>query len=458
MEENIYYIWLNSACGAGSQVSGELLKLYGTAENIYNLSPKELESLEQPLSIRKENLNKLNDKNLSRSEKIYAYCIKNNISVINCNEEIFPLSLKKIRSNPVLLYCRGIIKNINESLCIAMVGTRKMSPYGKSAAYHLAFELARKGAVIISGMAEGIDAASHWGALNAGGYTVAVLGSGIDVIYPPKNKELFEKLVGGGLVVTEYDPRTEPLRTNFPVRNRLISGLAQAVTVVEADKKSGSLITAKAGLFQGKDLFAVPGDINKANSGGVNDLIKNGANIVTCADDILSEYEYLYSIKSNIIPENSREYGILNKTRAKNKISSEGTFPNHVQSSAESPRPANPVNIISNVKSAAVRETKHDFTEKQSAGKEAGSSRADMKLNIEQKLMALEVILNENESRIFSVISENADKPIHPDDFAGRGIPVNEIISLLSILEIYGIVVPCPGDKYKLSDVYLSDK
>lgn len=449
MEENIYYIWLNSACGAGSQVSGELLKLYGTAENIYNLSSEELDSLERPLSIRKENLNKLNDKNLSRSEKIYDYCIKNNISVINCNEEIFPLNLKKIRTHPVLLYCRGIIKNINESLCIAMVGTRNMSPYGKSTAYYLALELAKKGAVIISGMADGIDAAAHWGALNAGGYTVAVLGCGIDRIYPPKNKELFEKLVVNGLVVTEYDPRTEPLGTNFPVRNRLISGLAQAVTVVEADKKSGSLITAKAGLFQGKDLFAVPGDINKANSGGVNELIKNGANIVTCADDILSEYEYLYNIKLSRKPSNNQGYKTINKNPSKTNGSSANVYKR-----TELP-PANPVNIISNVKSAAVSEGKKNYPEKKTAEDKPVES---AKLNIEQKLMALEVILNEQESKIFAVISENAEKPIHPDDFAGKGIPVNEIISLLSILEIYGIVQQCPGDRYKLSDVYLSDR
>ncbi|MDP2279850.1 MAG: DNA-processing protein DprA, partial [Nitrospirota bacterium] len=169
------------------------------------------------------------------------------------------------------------------------VGSRKYSPYGKLAAEKLSSELSSMGFTIVSGMARGIDTLAHTAAINSGGRSIAVLGSGIDVPYPPENRGLMEKLSGSGYVISEFPPGTPPERENFPKRNRIISGLSLGVLVVEATADSGSLITASCALEQGKEVFAVPGNINSANSKGTNDLIKKGAKLVQNAEDVIEE-------------------------------------------------------------------------------------------------------------------------------------------------------------------------
>ena len=410
MSDDLQYIWLAGACGAGSALPERLLGIFKSAGNVFNAIKEELENCGFELDAGV--LEKLCAKDTGEAEKILEFCAKNNVSVLNCDDTLYPGRLRGIRAFPAVLYYRGRLPDIDDNLCVAMVGTRKMTDYGKNAAYELARELAACGAIIVSGMAEGIDAASHKGCLFAGGFTIAVFGCGIDRAYPPENKTLMDRIVEKGLVMTEYPPGTEPRGFHFPERNRIISGLSQAVLVVEADNKSGALITAKTALFQGRELYAVPGNINSPNSRGTNNLLREQAGIVTEAYDILSEYEHLYSHRINI--EKTKYYGnkfaVLHKPP---KESGKSRLADTVKPEGEKP-----------------------------------------KASLSEKLAALKIILNEAELRVFEVFYERKDKKLHADDIeAGMGI--SEVMNTLTFLELYGIITSFPGDYYKISDMFL---
>ena len=198
------------------------------------------------------------------------------IKIVTKGSPEYPEHLRSIPEPPELLYCVGDISLIRRPL-IAIVGTRRSSPYGRWAAENIAERVARAGVPVVSGMAYGIDTAAHKGCIKGGMPTVAVLGTGIDICFPSSNRELYERIAAEGLLISEYPPGTEGFRSNFPRRNRIISGLSGSVIVVEGAPKSGSMITARLALEQGRDVFAVPGNINQPNSLGVNKLIADGA-------------------------------------------------------------------------------------------------------------------------------------------------------------------------------------
>jgi DNA processing protein len=240
---------------------------------------------------------------------------KNKINVVTCQDKLYPANLLNIYDRPPLIYVRGNLKN--EDINIAIVGSRMASTYGKYTTEKISRELALKGLTIVSGMARGIDSTAHRGAITAYGRTIAVLGSGLDVIYPPENKKLFDDIIQNGAVISEFPPGTPPLSANFPTRNRIISGMSYGVVIVEAGEKSGSLITARLALEQGREVFAVPGSIDSAGSRGTNKLIKQGAILIENIDDILEEImpqiEFTSALKiskaagSEIIEEKSHE-------------------------------------------------------------------------------------------------------------------------------------------------------
>lgn len=208
--------------------------------------------------------------------------------IVALNDPAYPPALRQVDSPPLLLYVRGTLLPADEQ-ALAVVGTRKASPYGRDAAYGLSRQLARSAVTIISGLALGIDTAAHRGALDGGGRTIAVLGSGIDQLYPRENQGLAGEIIRFGAVISEFPLSTPPDARNFPRRNRIISGLAMGVLVVEAPENSGALITASTAAEQGRDVFAVPGNIFNPNSRGTNRLIQDGAKLVLDADDILDE-------------------------------------------------------------------------------------------------------------------------------------------------------------------------
>ena len=199
-----------------------------------------------------------------------------------------------------MLYYKGILRDLEQDVCVAEVGTRTMTEYGSRAAYSVAYDLAKAGVVVVSGMAKGVDGMAHRGALDGGGYTVAILGCGIDRVYPPEHADLMRQIMKNGVVLTEYKPFSEPKGAHFPLRNRIISGLSQGTVVIEAPRGSGALITARTALEQGRDVFALPGKVGEMTSIGTNELIRDGAHIVTSAADILLEYQPLYPGKINL--------------------------------------------------------------------------------------------------------------------------------------------------------------
>ena len=205
------------------------------------------------------------------------------------NQEEYPEKLNKIYAPPAKLYVVGDEKILNKP-SIAIIGCRNASQYGKRVAFKFAYELAQKGIVVISGLARGIDIYSHLGAIKAKGKTIAVLGSGFNHIYPAEHKKYCVDIIEkGGAIISEYEKNTKPIPTNFPIRNRIISGLSDGVLVVEAKQRSGTLITVDYALEQGKNVFIIPGNITSNNSYGTNELIKQGAKLVTNIEEIMEE-------------------------------------------------------------------------------------------------------------------------------------------------------------------------
>ena len=218
--------------------------------------------------------------------------MKYSIIKINQNSRFYPEELKNIGCPPKELYCLGNIELLN-CKSIAVIGSRNYSEYGKKAATEFSYNLAKEGLCIVSGLARGIDSFAHESALNAKGNTIAVLGSGLDIIYPKENKYLYEKIVKNNcLIISEYPLGTPPQKQNFPARNRIISGLSEGVLVIEARKNSGTNITVDFALEQGKDVFVIPGNIYSTTSDGTNFLIKEGAIPVTDYKDILNQLNF----------------------------------------------------------------------------------------------------------------------------------------------------------------------
>lgn len=236
----------------------------------------------------------LQQRSKADSERSLQEILGSGIKIACVEDADYPSLLAKTHDPPYLFYYQGEI-GILGGLCIAIVGSRKASHYGLAQSRRFGREMALEGVVVVSGMARGIDTEAHRGALEAGGKTAAVLGSGLDVVYPPENKELLQQIIKHGVVISEFPPHTSPEPGNFPVRNRLISGLSRGVLVVEAQKRSGALITVDFALEQGRDVFAIPGPINSKNSEGTNNLIKQGACVVTELNDILGEYKTVFA-------------------------------------------------------------------------------------------------------------------------------------------------------------------
>lgn len=301
LENKKYWIWFSLIKGLGCVRKNNLLKIYGTPEEIYKLSMRELLKVD---GIGEETVTNIIE---AKNEKILNYHIKymeeNNIDIIHICEKSYPQALKQIYDAPVSLYIRGN-KEILNGKNIGIVGCRECTDYGKKAAKYFAYNLSKEKSVnIVSGLAKGVDSYAHWGSVGANiecegtkncgkkqescGKTIAILGNGLDMIYPKENIELANEIIrSGGAIISEYPCGTKPDKMNFPARNRIISGLSKGIIVIEAKEKSGTLITVDFALEQGRDVFVVPGSINSINSVGTNDLIKQGAKMVTSYEDI----------------------------------------------------------------------------------------------------------------------------------------------------------------------------
>ncbi len=274
---------LNLIPQIGSVRLGELLKYFGQPQNIFKASRQSLEPVvgggisQSIVSFDTRNL----DRDLAQAKKA-------GLEIITLFDEGYPLNLKQIPGLPIVLYVSGRITGI-DNLSLGIVGSRRASLYGLSSAEKFAAELALNNLTIVSGMARGVDTYAHQGALKVSGRTIAVMGSGFNHIYPPENRGLADRISKSGAVVSEFPMDTKPLAQNFPRRNRLISGLSLGVLVTEAARNSGALITVDFALEQGREVFALPGRIDSCGSIGTNNLLKQGAKLVTCSEDILEE-------------------------------------------------------------------------------------------------------------------------------------------------------------------------
>ena len=288
MADNIFWLWLMNLRGIGLKKKRCLLAALGSPEAVFEgnretlaatemLRPKELAAL-------------LAGKNLSAARQIQKFCQAAGVSIITPRDRLYPEGLKNLYTPPLGLFARGRLELLATSLKIGVVGARKATLSGQSQAQKFAEALSSAGVTVVSGMAEGIDSAGHLGALAGLGGTVAVMGTGIDRCYPAKNRALCQQIAAQGLLLTEFLPGERAAPYHFPLRNRIISGLSDGVLVVEAGEKSGAMITVDYALEQGKNIYAIPGDIQVAQKAGTNRLIKEGAKLVTSPSEILEDF------------------------------------------------------------------------------------------------------------------------------------------------------------------------
>lgn len=307
--ERIVLIWLNSL-GIGNSNIVKIIEYFYDLRDLWSCSNNTIygmSNLRQPV---KEKL--IENRNMENIEKLFRNIEKEDINIVTIYDDNYPLGLKYIDDNPKVLYTKGKIIE-RDDLSIAIVGSRKATAYGKWACEKFAKELVDMDVTIISGLATGIDAIAHKTALEHGGRTVGVLGNGVDVVYPKRNKALYSQMLEENSIISEFPIGTPPLAFNFPQRNRIISGISKGIIVIEAQEKSGSLITAHHGLDQGKDVFSLPGNINSIFSGGTNKLIKDGAKPLLDIEDIVEE---IYELKErrNLIKKEKIDYSDYSET------------------------------------------------------------------------------------------------------------------------------------------------
>jgi DNA processing protein len=282
-DQKKYWVGFNLVKGIGSARMRSLLNAFGSAENAWNAPVEALESAGINSHLA-ENITKLRSSDLM--ERAWDNIQKKEIQVLTWEDADYPRRLKEIDQPPPVLYVRGQLLEADQ-WAVAIVGTRRITAYGRQVSEEIASQLAQNGVCVVSGLARGVDSVAHTAALKNDGRTLAVLGNGVDQIYPPEHRKLADEIIQNGALISDYPPGTAPEAANFPPRNRIIAGLSQAVVVVEAGEKSGALITAAFAADQGREVFAVPGYLYAPQSKGTNSLIHEGAHIFLGVKDVL---------------------------------------------------------------------------------------------------------------------------------------------------------------------------
>lgn len=396
-----YWIWMQNSLGVGARTD-EILSYFETPENLYNAGSKEwrLSGLFTPKKIEA-----LKSTTPSETGKILNECRQKGYNIITPDNPLFPERLRTLSDMPLVLYGIGDCSVLSDVVSIGVVGTRNASPYGIQVAQKLSYALASSGATVVSGGALGVDSEAHAGAMLAKGRTLAFLGCGLSFGYLKENASLRRAITRYGAVVSEYPPFAPAGRMTFPIRNRLISGVSLGVVVIEAGVKSGSLITANCALEQGRDVFAIPGDIVRSSFDGTNHLIKNGAKPVFSAEDILIEYESLYGdlfdIAKSRVPLSAVEYVEYRKKKTGN-----------------------------------VRSAKPD------------KKSAEEIINPPVERKELPEYISEEAKCVYAVLNE---KETHIDDIVRKtDLKMNVVLSSLTELELSGFVELVSGKKYRI--------
>lgn len=450
-ENTLYWIWLSQKCGIASRQFDRLIEKYDDPFDLYRLDGDEIEQLEGINDALKA---KLGEKDLDAAYSTLRYCKENKVDIVSYGDSRYPSRLKNIEDAPILLYCLGHFPDFNSSLCIGVVGTRKMSEYGKQSAYKISYELASAGVVIVSGMALGVDGTAACGALSAGGRTVAVLGCGISHVYPKEHKKLMGEIARHGAVITEYPPEEPPHGHNFPKRNRIISGLCQGILVVEGAVGSGALITARRAIDQGREVFALPGKIDESNSEGPNELIREGAYTALCSDDILGRYEFLYGdvIDSSRLAKAKRK---LSRADADHALAKYGVGTRSVGRKKSADADA-PKSLREDEDIRAELLESRDGSGSVKAEKPKGARAEERHEKSDEKIAKTESLaddsaalldtLDESTRRVFENLP--IDKAVSIDALAALGINTGEAVTALTMLELCGLVSALPGGLY----------
>lgn len=292
MSDARYWVWLATLPGLTDRQRWRLLEKWHTPRAVFDRGAEEIAAAAELRPHQRRSWKKLP---LSEAEAILARCREKNIFVLPFDDPCYPRRLADIFAPPLVLYGLGRRRQLDEEAAVAVVGTRQASPYGIRMAERMGGDLAALGLTVVSGMAKGVDGCALWGALRAGGCAVAILGSGVDVVYPAENRDLYDALCRRGTVLSAYPPGAKPDRWHFPERNRLISGVSLGTLVVEAPAgRSGALLTADHAAEQGRDVFALPGSVENDASSGCLELLRQGALLAASAEDVAALYRYRF--------------------------------------------------------------------------------------------------------------------------------------------------------------------
>ena len=438
-DDIVYWIWLAEQCGYGSKYFTKLYTYYRDPHEIYNLQNEEIMQLGRrfPLNFK----DKLCQRNLEKARAIYEYCQKSGIEVIPFGDDRYPERLRLIEDPPVVLYCLGSFPDFNNKLCIGIVGTRKMSRYGRAAAYNFSYELSSLGVCVVSGLALGVDAAAACGALDGGEPTAQILGCGVGIVYPKAHSHLREEVIKRGALISEYPPLEEPKKYYFPQRNRIISGISQGVFVTECRKESGAMITANIAFMQGKELFAFPGNVGEPTAEGPNELLRRGAYAAISVEDIISHYKLYFNddnakntankLKNirmraiDVLDAQSR-YSIPDRCEENERINSAPRL-----GSKATPKPDAAERYINAVKAEPIKreivaEAREITSAPTSTAKDYG--------------------LDDKTAAVFEAIP--CKSPVSVDRIVCEGLSTSDIITALTMLEIMGLVTSLPGGMY----------
>lgn len=417
-----YWVWLSAIRGLRARTKLELIEAFDSPEAVYFADEMQLL---QKLRLTDAERHALSDKGLERAEEILESCSEYGVDIMTVQDAAYPSRLRNIHDAPIVLYIKGRLPAVDEEAAIAVVGTRKATPYGIKMAQRMGYELSKGGALVVTGLAAGADSAAAKGALLAGGACIGVLGCAIDMVYPAYNTEIYNDVAASGALISEYAPGTPTESRNFPERNRIISGLSLGVTVVEAPKGSGALITAARALEQGREVFAVPGNADAPGFTGSNALIKEGAQLVTEGWDILSEFEARFPQKLSR-PE-TRKMVVLEEREKR----AEGE-----RAKENAPKPV-----------AHQPETGKGFyklrvkNERKKIDKEKTREYIDLRGQLEK--------LSESQLKIISVLKESS---MHVDDIIDLSeLSAPTVLSELTVLQIKGFVSQESGKRFTLN-------
>ena len=414
----LHWIWLAARPGINDRMKAAVLHHFRDPEDAYFADPEAYAMVE---GMTDDVAAALKDKDLSEAKKILETCQRKEIGILTYQDAMYPNRLKNIIDPPLVLYYKGRLPDFDANPVIGIVGTRKCTAYGIQVARRMGTQIARCGGMIVSGIAKGIDASAMSGALSAGGFVVGVLGCGADIVYPHDNKALFADTEVNGCLLTEFPPRTPPFGWNFPKRNRMISGLANGVLIVEAPQISGALITAEQAAEQGRDVFVVPGNVDMPSCEGSNALLRQGATPVTNGWDVLCEYQHLYpdvvrpDAAANVRQLHADDVMAAAEEKTMHKVAQKPYSPGKTPNS-DSKKEKKPIDNGEKLPYSDIRDIPENLTEQE---------------------MCIVRLLRDGESLVDDVI-------------ANSNLGAAAVLATLTILEIKGIVKRVPGKRVVL--------